>query len=206
MVPESNSMCQPGCGFYCNPATNGIFSVCYKEMLKRKQQQPSTNSSTATFSNPQATLMETHITVATIPDISPAPSPAPSVGDNKDCAGANRATFDRGSERAQSGRLSVNGFDRVRTCGGGIKLSLDIYFGYNLGSNKLWRARQVRRGIVGVVGIGKYGQHDSGGFNYGGILIRNSKSKLARGVSQHNNQSGPLEGISFGLVLGSPRG
>ncbi|KAG8316609.1 hypothetical protein J6590_046655 [Homalodisca vitripennis] len=82
------------------------------------------------------------------------------------CAGANRATFDRGSERAQSGRLSANGFGGVRTCGGGvsgrIKLSLDIYFGYNLGSNKLWRARQVRRGIVGVVGIGKYGQHGSG--------------------------------------------
>ncbi|KAG8311218.1 hypothetical protein J6590_047791 [Homalodisca vitripennis] len=36
------------------------------------------------------------------------------------CAGANRATFDRGSERAQSGRLSVNGFGRVRTCGGGV--------------------------------------------------------------------------------------
>ncbi|KAG8299357.1 hypothetical protein J6590_103151, partial [Homalodisca vitripennis] len=35
------------------------------------------------------------------------------------CAGAKRATFDRISERAQSGRLSVNGFGRERTCGRG---------------------------------------------------------------------------------------
>ncbi|KAG8270735.1 hypothetical protein J6590_078382 [Homalodisca vitripennis] len=87
------------------------------------------------------------------------------------CAGAKRATFDRISERAQSGRLSVNGFGRERTCGRGasglgrsFKLSLkcNTYFYCDLGANKLCRARQVRRGIVGVVGIGKYGQHGSG--------------------------------------------
>lgn len=32
--------CRNGCGFYGNPGTEGLCSVCYKEIIKKKQQPP----------------------------------------------------------------------------------------------------------------------------------------------------------------------
>jgi hypothetical protein len=46
MDQESNQMeqhpvlCRNGCGFYSNNGTDGLCSVCFKDMVKKKQQPP----------------------------------------------------------------------------------------------------------------------------------------------------------------------
>ena len=49
MEGESNGMegsrqCQSGCGFFGSPATDGLCSKCYKEVVKKKQQPPTGSS------------------------------------------------------------------------------------------------------------------------------------------------------------------
>jgi hypothetical protein len=77
MERESNSMqalCRGGCGFYGNPSTDGLCSLCYKEALKKKQAPPQTAPSPPSVT--AQTMMETAIPtipVLQIPPVSASP-------------------------------------------------------------------------------------------------------------------------------------
>ncbi|KAG7309948.1 hypothetical protein JYU34_004464 [Plutella xylostella] len=74
MERESNPMealCRSGCGFYGNPATDGLCSVCFKEALKKKQQPPTTTPS------PSAASFVSSAPPAPAPFVSSAPPATP---------------------------------------------------------------------------------------------------------------------------------
>ncbi|XP_058452980.1 AN1-type zinc finger protein 6 [Malaya genurostris] len=55
MERESNPMqpmCRSGCGFYGNPAQDGLCSVCYKDSLRKKQQPPVSSTSVSSNAPP----------------------------------------------------------------------------------------------------------------------------------------------------------
>lgn len=81
LMEQHQVLCRNGCGFYSNQGKDGLCSVCYKEMIKKKQQPPvnmpasltptSTASKPATSSHQASGSVETATPTVVLPKTQP---------------------------------------------------------------------------------------------------------------------------------------
>ncbi|XP_035902102.1 AN1-type zinc finger protein 6 isoform X1 [Anopheles stephensi] len=113
MERESNAMqpmCRSGCGFYGNPTQDGLCSVCYKDLL-RKKQQPPVSSTPSSNNAPQPPASGQSVTASSISSIRPVVTPqsfANSIGSISTTTTSASASASAASPSASSCAASAN--------------------------------------------------------------------------------------------------